>query len=79
MNIPLAALSLLSMMGCLPTTFPFPLSLTAAPASPRLLVNTFKHTLRAGISKSTLFCFFSFVECLRYWQYTEILEGRLGI
>lgn len=46
-NIPLCALSLLSMIGCLPIAFPPFSSLTA---SPRLLVNTFKHTLRGGIS-----------------------------
>jgi hypothetical protein len=43
-DLPLCALSLLSIIGCL-VEFP-PSSLTA---SPRLLVNTFKHTLRGGI------------------------------
>ena len=44
-NIPLCALSLLSIMECRPVfTAPLP--------SPRLDVNTFKHTLRGGISPS---------------------------
>jgi hypothetical protein len=55
-NLPLCALSLLSMIGCLPIAFPPFSSLTA---SPRLLVNTFKHTLRGGISSdpSLEYCF----------------------
>lgn len=44
-NVPLCALSLLSIMECRPLfTAPLP--------SPRLDVNTFKHTLRGGISSS---------------------------
>jgi hypothetical protein len=35
--------------------FPLPSWLTAAFASPRLVVNTFKHTLRGGISSLFLF------------------------
>tara|TARA_R110002003_G_scaffold62_14_gene5642 strand:- start:3322 stop:3588 length:267 start_codon:yes stop_codon:yes gene_type:complete len=77
MNLPLCALSRLPMP---PFIIPIaiPSSLTAALESPRLLVNTFKHTLRGGISSEPSLLMLLY-RCSGTVKCERNIEGNEGI